>query len=75
MKTLIDENGWVVRASEELAPRMAKKGYKFCPKQKWKDDRRGLNAAFPSYICKCGFIVAVGETECMNCKKPRLTQR
>ena len=24
-----------------------------------------------SYTCKCGFVVAVGETECMNCKKPR----
>ncbi len=36
MKTLIDKNGWVVRVSEELAPRMIAKGYQYCPKSKWK---------------------------------------
>ena len=36
MKTLINKNGWVVRASEELAPRMIAKGYQYCPKSKWK---------------------------------------
>ena len=29
------------------------------------------DGAFPSYNCECGFIVAIGETECMRCHTPR----
>jgi len=29
------------------------------------------DGALPSYNCECGFIVAVGETECMRCHTPR----
>jgi hypothetical protein len=29
------------------------------------------NGALPSYNCECGFIVAIGETECMRCHTPR----
>jgi hypothetical protein len=30
-----------------------------------------VDGAMPSYSCKCGFIVAVGETECMHCHTRR----
>ncbi len=29
------------------------------------------DGALPSYNCECGFIVAIGETECMRCHTPR----
>ena len=32
---------------------------------------RAADGALSSYTCSCGFIVAVGETECMRCHTPR----
>ena len=34
--------------------------------------KRAADGALPSYNCECGFIVAIGETECMRCHTPRL---
>ena len=33
--------------------------------------KRAADGALPSYNCECGFIVAIGETECMRCHTPR----